>query len=104
MVSIAAMGLASLLAELGKKHEVWLGKPWFPSGHQTLATTIAACIWVMLPTRVRPILILPVSLMTFGVVYLRWHDLADALGGIALAVGITAGLFWVANRSFRQAQ
>ena len=95
---IIAMGFASLLAELGKLHVVWPGKPWFPSGHQTLATTIAACIWVIAPNRLRPILILPVLLMSFGVVYLKWHEPIDAAGGIALGITVTIGLYWVAGR------
>ncbi len=38
------IGLAVILAESGKRFEVWPGHPGFPSGHETLALAAATCL------------------------------------------------------------
>lgn len=55
--SALGIGLAVILAESGKRLEVWPGHPGFPSGHETLALAAATCLvvrdrrwlWAVLP-------------------------------------------------------
>ncbi len=44
--SALGIGLAIVLAESGKRFEVWPGHPNFPSGHETLALAATTCLIV----------------------------------------------------------
>ncbi len=52
----------------------------FPSGHETLACAVAACLWVLLP-RFRPLYILGVFLVAVGLLVSDFHFVSDILAG-----------------------
>ena len=67
--SAAGIGLAVVLAESGKRYEVWPGHPGFPSGHETLALAAATCLvvcdrrwlWVAVPLTLAQAVLLVVA-------------------------------------------
>ena len=82
--SLLAVGIAVTLAELGKKHQIWPGHPYFPSGHTTFAAAAATCIviqrgwgwaWMVVPL---------VLLMAGSLVYGRWHTLDEVAAAMLL--------------------
>ena len=42
--SLVGIGVGVMLAESGKKWEVWAGHPAFPSGYETLALAATTCL------------------------------------------------------------
>ena len=87
--SLLGIGLATLLAESGKRFEVWPGHPSFPSGHETFCLAAAACLaardrrWLCLG--------LPLAaLMAWALVAARFHAPVDVAG--ALLTGPPAAL------------
>lgn len=81
-----AIAVPVVLAELGKKHEVWNGHPGFPSGHATFAASASAVIiayrgrhWLLLCTPVT-------AAMLYSLVYLGHHEMPEVIGGLMLTV------------------
>jgi membrane-associated phospholipid phosphatase len=73
----------------------------FPSGHVLRATILYGLVlylaerWELFgrdSSRLSPVLVLVVFLVGFGVVYLGWHWLSDALGGLLLGLALMFGL------------
>jgi membrane-associated phospholipid phosphatase len=68
-----------LLAEAGKKWQVWPGHPWFPSGHEAFAASAAACL-VLLYGRAWLTAALPAAgLMGWALVAAGYHAVPDVL-------------------------
>lgn len=63
----------------------------FPSGHSTAAMTLALCLILVSPARLRPLAALVGSglalAVAFSVIALGWHFPSDAVGGFLLASG-----------------
>lgn len=84
-----AVGLAVLLAEAGKKYEVWHGHSGFPSGHATFALACATCLilrdrrwaWLAAPS---------VLLMAWALVAAHYHDVPDVVGALILGPTVAA--------------
>jgi membrane-associated phospholipid phosphatase len=83
----------------GFNHE--LGGFSYPSGHVLRATIIYGLIlylaerWDLFgrdSSRLSPVLVLVILLIGFGVVYLGWHWLSDAIGGLLLGLTLLFGL------------
>lgn len=73
----------------------------FPSGHVLRATIVYGLVlylaerWELFgrdSSRLSPVLVLVVFLVGYGVVYLGWHWLSDALGGLLLGLTLLFGL------------
>ena len=73
----------------------------FPSGHVLRATIVYGLVlylaerWELFgrdSSRLSPVLVLVVLLVGFGVVYLGWHWVSDALGGLLLGLTLLFGL------------
>jgi len=73
----------------------------FPSGHVLRATIVYGLVlylaerWELFgrdSSRLSPVLVLVVFFVGFGVVYLGWHWLSDALGGLLLGLTLLFGL------------
>jgi membrane-associated phospholipid phosphatase len=73
----------------------------FPSGHVLRATIVYGLVlylaerWELFgrdSSRLSPVLVLVVFLVGYGVVYLGWHWLSDALGGLLLGLALMFGL------------
>ena len=83
---VLAPGLESLMA--GKE-----ALNTFPSGHSTLATSLALGLVMLVPARARPAIAIAGTAFTVfvasGVLAAGWHRPSDAAGGIAL------GLLWL---------
>ncbi|MBC8139691.1 MAG: phosphatase PAP2 family protein [Fibrella sp.] len=84
VVGCVAIAVPVVLAELGKKYEIWHGHPGFPSGHTTFAASASAVIvtyrgkhWLLLcaPATV---------VMMCSLVLLRYHTPVEVLGGLVL--------------------
>lgn len=85
-----AIAVPVVLAELGKKHEVWSGHPGFPSGHTTFAAATSAVI-VAYRGRYWLILCGPATIvMMYALVYLRHHEPPEVFGGLILGVGLAS--------------
>jgi membrane-associated phospholipid phosphatase len=79
--SILGIGLAVILAESGKKYEVWHGHPSFPSGHETFCLAAVTCLasrdlrWLAAG--------LPLALlMAWALVTAHYHTPIDILGAL----------------------
>jgi membrane-associated phospholipid phosphatase len=66
----------------------------WPSGHTTAALTLALCLVLVAPARLRPLAAAVGGLFVIAVVYslmlLGWHYPSDILGGFCVAVGWAA--------------
>lgn len=83
---ILGVGLAVVLAESGKRWEVWPGHPSFPSGHETFCLAAMTCLavrdlrWLVLG--------LPLSLvMAWALVTARFHTPIDVAGALLTGPG-----------------
>ena len=83
---ILGVGLAVILAESGKRWEVWPGHPTFPSGHETFCLATMTCLAVRDP---RWLCIgLPLSgLMAWVLVAARFHTPVDVAGALLTGPG-----------------
>src|SRR5438093_4299764 len=73
----------------------------FPSGHVLRATILYGLVlylaerWELFgrdSSRLSPVLVLVIFFVGFGVIYLGWHWLSDALGGLLLRLPLLFGL------------
>jgi membrane-associated phospholipid phosphatase len=101
---VAAMGGSAVLAEVLKdvlprpEHidgPAWLLRNSFPSGHATVAAAIGAGLLMVAPARLRW-LALPVAAVGTAVIgqatqIAGWHRASDAIGGVFLALAVSAG-------------
>jgi membrane-associated phospholipid phosphatase len=80
-------------------HDV--GRYAFPSGHVLRATLVYGLVlylaerWELFgrdSSRLSPVLLLVVILIAYAVVYLGWHWLSDAIGGLLLGLALLIGL------------
>ncbi len=83
---VLGIGLAVLLAEGGKRWEVWPGHPSFPSGHETFCLAAMTCLavrdlrWLGLG--------LPLSvLMAWALVAAHFHTPVDVAGALLTGPG-----------------
>ena len=76
-----SIGLAVILAEGGKRWEVWPGHPSFPSGHETFCLAAMTCLAVR---DVRWLGVgLPLSaLMAWALVAAQFHTPVDVAGAL----------------------
>jgi membrane-associated phospholipid phosphatase len=91
--AVLCISVAVVLAEAGKKYQVWNGHPNFPSGHTTFATSAAASLvlqrgrrwfWLVVPLAV---------LMGISLAYAGWHTPDEVLAGWVLGA-IVPPLLW----------
>ena len=90
VVGCAAIVVPVVLAELGKKYQIWDGHPGFPSGHTTFAASASAVIvayrrkhWLLLCAPAT-------AVMMYSLVYLGHHEVPEVFGGLVLGVGLAA--------------
>ena len=83
---VLSIGLAVILAESGKRWEIWPGNPTFPSGHETFCLAAMTCLavrdarWFCLG--------LPLaSLMAWALVAARFHTPVDVAGALLTGPG-----------------
>jgi membrane-associated phospholipid phosphatase len=97
------LGLAPLTAELLKPllahPHAWVGGDWvkaasWPSGHATAAMALALCAVLVVPSRLRPTVVVLGAMFVAGVGFslliLAWHLPSDVVGGYLV------GTLWVA--------
>jgi len=83
---ILGVGLAVILAESGKRWEVWPGHPTFPSGHETFCLAAMTCLALRDPRWL--VLGLPLSLvMAWALVAARFHTPVDVAGALLTGPG-----------------
>jgi len=83
---ILGVGLAVILAESGKRWEVWPGHPTFPSGHETFCLAAMTCLALRDPRWL--VLGLPLSLvMAWALVAARFHTPIDVAGALLTGPG-----------------
>lgn len=87
-----AVSLAVLLAEAGKKYEVWPGHDSFPSGHATLAAVCATCL-ILRDRRWAALSVPATALMAWALVAAHYHDTVDVVGALILGPTVTALVF-----------
>ena len=94
--TVLCVGVAVVLAELGKKMEVWPGHNNFPSGHTAFAASCAmvlvlhrgrAWLWIVAPL---------VALMGASLVYGNWHTVDEVVGALFLGPSV-AWFLWQAT-------
>jgi membrane-associated phospholipid phosphatase len=79
--SAAGIGLGLLLAEEGKRHQVWPGHPGFPSGHETFALACATCLacrnprwlWAAIPLA---------ALLGWALIKAHFHQTSEVFGAL----------------------
>ena len=87
------VGVAVILAESGKKFEVWEGHPLFPSGHATFAVSAATC-FVLQSSLSRAFLVVPLAvLMVICLPFAGFHTWDEVAGGTVLGIAIPL-LIW----------
>lgn len=84
-----AVGAAVLLAEAGKKWEVWHGHSGFPSGHATLAAACAMCL-ILRDRRWAALSVPATALMAWALVAANYHDVPDVVGALILGPTVAA--------------
>ncbi len=86
--ALLGVGVAVVLAELGKKLQIWPGHGNFPSGHTTFAASAAACLvlqrgaawlWFTVPL---------VLLMMASLVYGHWHTVDEVVAAAFLGPSV----------------
>jgi membrane-associated phospholipid phosphatase len=83
---VLGVGVAVLLAESGKRWEVWHGHPSFPSGHETFCLAAMTCLAVRDPRWLG--VGLPLSLlMAWALVAARFHTPIDVAGALLTGPG-----------------
>ena len=108
LVCIVAPAVTVVLAEAGKHgfDRELTGAPSYPSGTAAVAASLALLAALVVPGWFRlPVAVLGIAFVagaSVAVVALRWHYPTDAIGGVALGVGVVlifhAGARWVAGR------
>lgn len=112
LLAATVMSVSILLAELLKaileRPHLVDGAPWllvntFPSGHATIAATIAIGALLVVPERVRwlvlPIVAVYAAVIAQAVQIAGWHRLSGTLGGILVAMVVACvALAFVAAR------
>lgn len=83
-----AIAVPVVLAELGKKHEIWTGHPGFPSGHTTFTASASAAIVAYRGKHWLLICAPATALMMYSLVYLGHHEVPEVVGGLVLGVGL----------------
>lgn len=83
--SILGIGIGVVLAESGKRFEVWPGRESFPSGHETLALAAGTCLVMRSPRWLAATLPLA-ALQGWALVAGHFHRPVDIAG--ALVTGI----------------
>lgn len=83
---VLGIGLAVLLAESGKRWEVWPGHSSFPSGHETFCLAAMTCLAVRDP---RWLCVgLPLSgLMAWALIAAHFHTPIDVAGALLIGPG-----------------
>ena len=96
--ALLCVGVAVVLAELGKKLQVWPGHGNFPSGHTTFAASAATClvlrrgpIWLWLAAPL-------VALMMASLVYGHWHTVDEVVAASILGPSVAFCLWQVTQR------
>jgi len=80
------IGLSVILAESGKRWEVWPGHPSFPSGHETFCLAAMTCLAVRDPRWLA--LGLPLSLvMAWALIAARFHTPIEVAGALLTGPG-----------------
>ena len=80
--SALGIGLAVLLAEEGKRLQIWPGHPSFPSGHETFALASLTCLAARDRRWLAPGLPLA-GLLAYALVAADYHRPADVAGALA---------------------
>ena len=94
-----AIALPVILAELGKKYQVWPGRPGFPSGHATFAASAAMAL-VLHRGKAWIILALPLTLIVgVSLVYAGWHSPVEVSGGIILGASLSLLVWRLTSRT-----
>lgn len=84
--SILGIGLGVVLAESGKRFEVWQGHPGFPSGHETLALAAGSCL-IVRDTRWAWVAVPLALLQAWALVTARFHTPTDVAGALLTGLG-----------------
>lgn len=108
--SVSGQLLKALLSYPREAGGEVVGPEAFPSGHSTAAMTLALCLVLVAPGRLRPLaaaLGLALALaVAFAVISLRWHFPSDVIGGFLLAtcwaLAAVSGLLWLEERRPRR--
>ena len=79
-----------------RRHEAHPDGFGFPSGHTTMAFTIAALLHPVIPRRWRPLLWVLAAGVGLGRMYVGVHWPADVVGGAALGIAIGSGAWLLA--------
>ena len=83
---VLGVGFAVILAESGKRWEVWPGHPNFPSGHETFCLAALTCLAVRDPRWLA--LGLPLSLaLAWALVAARFHTPVEVAGALLTGPG-----------------
>lgn len=106
LVGATSVSSQLLKAVLAYPRDAGLGAAAFPSGHSTAAMTVALCLVLVAPARLRVLAGLVGMAFAlgvgFGVISLSWHYPSDVLAGYLLAAGwtfaVVSGLLWLEQR------
>ncbi len=83
---VLGVGLAVVLAESGKRGEVWPGHPGFPSGHETFCLAAMTCLAVRDPRWLGLGLLLSL-VMAWALIAARFHTPLDIAGALLTGPG-----------------
>ena len=94
----AALVLTAILAELGKRVQIWPGHPTFPSGHMAQAAAFCVSLvrlrgkrWAWLGVPLLPA-------MAWALWASHAHDIPEILGGLVLGILVA----WLISLRFRR--
>lgn len=80
----------------------------FPSGHATVAMSVALALVIVVPTQVRPLAAVAAGAYSgavgVGLVLLGWHFPSDVVGGFLVATAWAAGAIAVVGQGRREAR